>query len=271
MQKYTAEHYLNENHIKIFDTHAHICSEDFDEDRIEVVERIKKLNKGIIECCSEPADFEKVVKLAQANDCIYFAVGVHPHSASEYDATIEALIKEYAQYEMCVAIGEIGLDYHYDFSPRDVQRQVLRRQIKLANELDLPVILHSRESAEDMLAILYEEKPKKGVLHCFSEDTEYMKKILDIGLYIGFGGAVTHKSRVNIALSAKGVPLERLLLETDSPYMTPTPFRGKRCEPHFSIYAAKKIAELKNLEIDEVIRVSNDNAKRLFLKNEVIN
>ncbi len=271
MEKHIAEHYLNEEHTKIFDTHAHICSEDFDEDREEVVARIKKLNKGIIECCSEPDDFEKVIKLAEANECIYFAVGVHPHSASEYDDTVESLINKYACSEKCVAIGEIGLDYHYDFSPRDVQRNVLRQQIRLANELDLPVILHSRESAEDMLSILYEEKPKKGVLHCFSEDAEYMKKIIDIGLYIGFGGAVTHKSRVNIALSAKEVPLEKLLLETDSPYMTPTPFRGKRCEPHFSIYAAKKIAELKDLEIDEVIRVSNDNAKRLFLKNEVTN
>ena len=166
-------------------------------------------------------------------------------------------------HDKVVAVGEIGLDYFYDFSPRERQIEVFRYQIELANKLGLPVIIHDREAHEDTLNILKELRPK-GVVHCFSGSAEMAKETIRLGLYIGLGGAVTFKNARKPLEVAEYVPLDRLLLETDAPYMTPVPFRGKRCDSAHIAYTAEKIAEVKDMDVQELIDICNENAKKLF-------
>ena len=172
-------------------------------------------------------------------------------------------IRELAKDEKCVAIGEIGLDYHYEKESRENQLILLEKQIKLANELDLPIIFHDRESHEDTLNILKKYKPK-GVLHCFSGSIEMAKEIIKLGMYIGLGGAVTFKNAVKPCEVAKYVPSDRLLIETDAPYMTPVPFRGKRCDSLHIPYTAVKIAELRECTAQEILDLTDKNARTLF-------
>lgn len=256
----------------LFDTHTHLMSESYDEDREALIAEMF-LNggvTGIIECATENEDMQAVCELAERHEGIYFAAGVHPHSASEYDEETEERIRMLLKHKKAVAVGEIGLDYHYDFSPRPVQREVLGRQIAIANELSMPVILHNRESAEDMLHILKEARPNSGVIHSFSENADYMQEMLALGMYIGFGGVVTFKNRQEICEAARLVPLERLLIETDCPYLTPVPFRGKRNRSDYTLYTARKIAELHGCGEEEIIAAAEENAKRLFLAKKAI-
>ncbi len=254
----------------IFDTHAHLCDEAYDEDRNLLIREMlgydsgNPLIKGFVECSTSKKDLLKTKNLAHEFDEIYFAAGIHPHSALEYDNEAEKIIEELLEDEKCVAVGEIGLDYYYDFSPRDLQKKTFEKQLCLASEKQLPVIIHSRESSADLIDILSNKGKVKGVLHCFSENADYMKEILDIGLFIGFGGAVTFKKRENIQEAAKLCPIERLLIETDSPYMTPVPLRGKRNRPDNTLLTALKIAELKGVNVEEVIFCANKNAEQLF-------
>ena len=191
------------------------------------------------------------------------AVGVHAHEAEE--ATEEDLqkIAELYSNEKVVAVGEIGLDYHYDFSPRERQIEVFERQIQLAKELDLPIIVHDREAHEDTMKLLKKYKPK-GVVHCFSGSAESAKEIVKLGMYIGIGGAVTFKNAKKPVEVVEYLPLDRLLLETDAPYMTPVPFRGTRCDSAHIAYTAEKIAQIKGVDVQELIDICNANAKRLF-------
>ena len=252
--------------MKPFDTHTHIMSERFDEDREALLAELfgNELISGLIEIGTEPGDLEAVKHLAEQYEKVWFAPGVHPHSASEFTDETEAHIRSLLKHEKAVALGEIGLDFHYDFSPRDIQREVFIRQLRIAKSLNKPVIIHSREAAAEMFETLKNENVTKGVLHCFSENAAHAEDILSLGLYIAFGGAITHKTRDELREAVKVVPLEKLLIETDCPYMTPVPFRNKRNRPDYTMLTAEKIAELKNISVEEVIKTTTRNAEKLF-------
>lgn len=248
----------------IFDTHAHYDDSRFDEDRDELLSSLSENGVShIVNCGCDLKSSLTTLALAEKYDFIYAALGVHAHEAE--DATEEDLqkIAELYSNKRVVAVGEIGLDYHYDFSPRERQIEVFEMQIKLANELDLPIIVHDREAHEDTMKLLKKYKPK-GVVHCFSGSAESAKEIVKLGMYIGMGGAVTFKNAVKPVEVARMLPLDRILLETDAPYMTPVPFRGKRCDSAHIAYTAEKIAEIKGMDIQELIDICNENAKKLF-------
>lgn len=248
----------------IFDTHAHYDDEAFDEDR-EIL--LSSLNgRGVslvIDCGCDAASSKKAIELSEKYDFIYAAVGIHPHEAEEAGENDLDEIRRLLKHKKAVAIGEIGLDYHYDFSPRELQKEYFEKQIVLAKELDMPIIVHDREAHEDTLELLRKYKPK-GVLHCFSGSVESAKEIISLGMYIGLGGAVTFKNARKPLEVAEFVPLDRLLLETDAPYMTPVPFRGKRNDSSLIPYTAIKIAEVKGLDPQTVVNAANENGKRLF-------
>lgn len=248
----------------IFDSHAHYDSDAFDADRKELLSALPEQGVcGIINCGSDMASSLKSLELADEFDYIYAACGVHPHEAEGckrgYISVLEKLCKE----KKCVAVGEIGLDYHYDFSPRDIQQKVFEEQLILAKELDLPVIIHDREAHEDTLNLLKKYKPK-GVVHCFSGSVEMAKEIVKLGMYIGLGGAVTFKNARKPREVAEYVPSEMLLIETDCPYMTPVPFRGKRCDSSFIPYTAEVIAEVRGVTSQEILDLTKVNANKLF-------
>ncbi len=248
----------------IFDTHAHYDDSRFDEDRDELLTSLSDgCVSGIINCGCDLKSSLKTVALTEKHSFLYGAVGVHPHEAEETTEEDLEKIKELYKNEKIVAVGEIGLDYFYDFSPRERQIEFFRNQIITANELGLPVIIHDREAHEDTLNILKGLKPK-GVVHCFSGSAEMAKEILKLGLYIGIGGAVTFKNARKPIEVVENLPLDRLLLETDAPYMTPVPFRGKRCDSSHIAYTAEKIAEIKNIDVQQLINTCTENAKRLF-------
>lgn len=248
----------------IFDSHAHYDDEQFDIDRDELLGSFKEKGISGIVCCGvniETSEF--AVELSHKYDFVYSAVGFHPLDNDEYNDGDLERIKELAKDEKCVAIGEIGLDYHYEKDSRENQLVLLEKQIQLANELDLPVIFHDRESHEDTLNILKKYKPK-GVLHCFSGSVEMAKEIIKLGMYIGLGGAVTFKNAVKPCEVAKFIPSDRLLIETDAPYMTPVPFRGKRCDSLHIPYIAEKLAELREVSAQEILDLTEKNARTLF-------
>ncbi len=248
----------------IFDSHAHYDDEQFDTDRNELLVSFKEKGISGVVCCGvniETSEF--AVKLSHKYDFVYSAVGFHPLNNDEYSQEGLERIKELAQDKKCVAIGEIGLDYHYEKESRENQLVILEKQIQLAKELDLPIIFHDRESHEDTMNILKKYKPK-GVVHCFSGSVEMAKEVVKLGMYIGLGGAVTFKNAVKPCEVAKFVPAHRLLIETDAPYMTPVPFRGKRCTSLHIPYTAEKIAELRGVTAQEILDLTNKNAKNLF-------
>lgn len=248
----------------IFDTHAHYDDSRFDEDRTELLSSLLNGNvSGIINCGCDLKSSLETVTLTEKHPRLYGAVGVHPHEAEEITDEDLEKIKELYSNEKVVAVGEIGLDYFYDFSPREKQIELFRKQIITANELGLPVIIHDRDAHEDTMNILKELKPK-GVVHCFSGSAEMAKEILKLGLYIGIGGAVTFKNARKPVEVVEMLPLDRLLLETDAPYMTPVPFRGKRCDSSHIAYTAEKIAEIKGIDAQELIDRCTENAKALF-------
>lgn len=251
--------------LRIFDSHAHYDSERYDEDRDAVLSQMPQNGIcAVVNCASDVDSACKSIYLAEKYPFIYAAVGIHPHEAEAVADNYLSVLKELSKHEKVVAIGEIGLDYHYDFSPRDIQKGVLCEQIKLAKELNLPVILHDREAHGDMYEILENLRPQKGVMHCFSGSVELMKQSVKLGLYIGLGGAVTFKNaRVPLEV-AQAVPLDRLLLETDAPYMTPVPYRGERNNSKFIELVAEKIAEVRGITAEEVCAAAEENAKRLF-------
>ena len=251
----------------IFDTHAHYDDERFDEDREQTLLRVHQRGVSlIINCGCDEKSSEKCIKMSKKYDFLFAAVGVHPHEAQEASENWEENIIKMSQDEKVVAIGEIGLDYHYDFSPRELQKEVFEKQIVLAKELDMPIIVHDREAHADTLELLKKYRPK-GVVHCFSGSAEMAKEVIGLGMHIGLGGAVTFKNAKKPVEVAEYLPLDRLLLETDCPYMTPVPFRGKRNDSSLIPYTAMKIAEIKRLDAQQIIDIANENGKRLFFGN----
>ena len=250
----------------IFDTHAHYDDSRFDEDRDELISSLpEKGVSQIINCACDYKSCLTTLELSEKYDFVYSALGVHAHEAEELTDEDWEKILQLFKNKKAVAAGEIGLDYHYDFSPRDIQKEVFEKQLKLAQELDLPVIIHDREAHEDTMTLLKKYRPK-GVVHCFSGSAEMAKEIIKLGMFIGIGGAVTFKNAKKPVEVVSEIPLDRLLLETDAPYMTPVPFRGQRCDSSHIAYTAEKIAEIKGMDAQQIIDICNENAQELFIK-----
>lgn len=249
---------------KIFDSHAHYDSEAFDEDREQLISGLPEAGVcAVINCASDLKTARQSVELAKKFAFIRAAAGIHPHEAQAVTQGDYEQLRELLKLPEVVAVGEIGLDYHYDFCPRPKQIEVLRAQLEIARELDMPVIIHDREAHGDMYPLLREFKPK-GVVHCFSGSVELAKEVLSYGMYIGLGGAVTFKNAKTPVEVAAYVPDDRLLIETDAPYMTPVPYRGKRCDSAHIAITAQRIAEIRGVGADEVLDLTRKNANRLF-------
>lgn len=248
----------------IFDTHSHFDDEKFDEDREELLLSLHENGVcGVIDCGCDMVSSHEAIKLSEKFDFVFAAIGIHPHEAADAkESDLEELRALYSN-EKVVAVGEIGLDYHYDFSPREVQLEFFEKQIILANELSLPVIVHDREAHEDTMNLLKKHKPK-GVVHCFSGSAEMAKEVLKLGMYIGLGGAVTFKNARKPLEVAAIVPEDKLLLETDCPYMAPVPLRGTRCDSSMIAYTAEKLSEVRKTDPQKLIDKCCENAKVLF-------
>lgn len=249
----------------IFDTHAHILDDLFFKDRKALIKKINESElSGMIECGTDLNDSAMAVRLAHANPMIYAAAGIHPHNAAKAPADYLETLHSLLMHDKVVAVGEIGLDYHYDYSPKDIQKSVFEEQLQMSLVLHKPVVVHLREATEDMLNILTRYSTLRGVLHCFSGSVEIAKELLKMGLYISFSGNVTFKNAVHVREAVQAVPLDRLLAETDCPYMSPEPFRGKRNEPANVKYVLEKLAEIKNISFEEMCEINERNAKALF-------
>lgn len=251
----------------LFDTHTHFDDEKFDEDRYEMIN--KAHDSGVDLILNAAADIESSragVLLSKEFDFIYSSVGFHPSVAKDVTMDMFSEIETLAKNPKVVAIGEAGLDYYYDDSPRDIQKDIFRKQIELAKRLKLPIIVHDRDAHEDTINILKEANAKEcgGVLHCFSGSVEMAKTILTMGLYISVGGVVTFKNAKKLVEVVKYIPMDRLLLETDAPYLTPEPYRGKRNYSGYVGLVAEKVAELKGLSSEEVAERTFENGKRFF-------
>lgn len=249
------------------DTHTHLLDERFDENRRRIIDHFEEDGIAfIIECGTDAQDSQKAVELAR-HPKIYCAVGVHPHSALEYSRETEDILTELSRSRKVVAIGEIGLDFHYDFSPRDVQEKVFAAQLELAKKLDLPVVVHSREASDATYRIL-QGAGVRGELHCFSGSAEMAMRYVEQGFYIAFGGSLTFKNARKVAEAARAVPLARILIETDCPYLAPEPMRGRTNQPAYVRYVAEKLAEIKGLSAEEIAQTTKKNAMDLFSLTE---
>ncbi|MCR4747423.1 MAG: TatD family hydrolase [Clostridiales bacterium] len=253
--------------INIFDTHSHYDDEAFNENREELLGLLpQKGVTGILTCGINLVSSYNCLKLAKRYDFVYCALGIHPENIADERKGDLDLIKELLETEpKAVAVGEIGLDYHYDDgAPREVQTDLFERQIEIAKELDLPVIVHDRDAHEDTFRILKEMRPK-GVLHCYSGSKEQALQYTDMGFYIGIGGVVTFKNARKTVEVAEAIPIDRLLLETDCPYLAPVPHRGERNNSGYISFVAEKIGEIRGMDPQEVLSITADNA-RTFLK-----
>lgn len=251
---------------RFIDSHAHYDDQQFDCDRESLLGSLlgEKGVAAIINCSSTIDSIEKTIELTRLYPQIYGAVGIHPECAGELPNDWLLRVEQAAGKEKIAAIGEIGLDYYYeDMCPRDRQKEVFLSQLELAKKLQLPVILHDREAHGDMMDILRSHRPK-GVLHCFSGSKEMALEAVSLGLYIGLGGVVTFKNARHSTQVAAAIPLDRLLLETDCPYLAPVPFRGKRNDSSLIPYAAAKIAELRGIDLNTLFKACEENTRRLF-------
>ena len=252
----------------MIDSHVHLDDEAFEEDREEVIKSLSENGiELVINNSSDLPSSERSVKLSNKYENIYAAIGVHPHEASSYNDEVENRLIELSKNKKVVAIGEIGLDYYYDNSPRDVQKEVFKRQIELAAKLKKNIVIHSRDAAKDTFDILKEAHEKydfTALIHCFSQSVDMMKEYLKMGDYLALGGAVTFKNAKTPKEVAKAVDLDRLLLETDCPYMTPVPYRGKRNEPKFVKFSCQYIADLRQMDAGELEKITAINTKRFF-------
>ena len=249
----------------IFDSHAHYDADWFDADRDAVLTALPTQGVcGVVQCATDPESIQKSLALAARYPYIRVAVGIHPEFVSQATPVWLDAVRQAAEHPAVCAIGEIGLDYYWEENaPREVQVDWCRRQIELAMELDLPVILHDREAHEDTMNLIREYRPR-GVVHCFSGSAEMARQITDLGLYVGLGGAATFKNARKPIEVAQSIPLDRLLLETDAPYMAPVPLRGKRCDSSMIAHTAARIAEVRGMEVDALLDATRENANRLF-------
>lgn len=250
----------------IFDTHAHYDDEQFDEDRDVLLRGMEKEGVGtIVEIGASMESSREAVRLSEKYPFIYAAVGVHPDNVGELGEDTFRELEQMCRQNKVVAVGEIGLDYHWDTEPREIQKQWFIRQLELAQNMHLPVNIHSRDAAEDTLEIMRKYgKNLTGIIHCFSYSKEMAQEYVKMGFYIGIGGVVTFKNGKKLKEIVKEVPLERIVLETDCPYMAPEPNRGRRNDSRNIHYVAEKIAELKNITKEAVIKQTENNAKLIY-------
>ena len=251
--------------MELIDTHCHLNDPVFESDLPEVIQRAR--SAGVTELVNIGYDLDssrKGIELAALYSGLKTTVGIHPHDADTADEAALAELAKLAGAESVAAIGEIGLDYYYDNSPRELQRLAFRRQMELAKEMDLPVVIHSRSAAQETLEILQEFAPLRGIMHCFSGSFETAQICMDLGLYIAFGGAITFKNADRLRGVAARVPLERTVLETDCPYLSPEPWRGRRNEPAYLVSVLAKLAELKQVSEAEAARITTVNARNVF-------
>lgn len=251
----------------IFDTHTHLNVEQFKDDLVETMARSREL--GVTEMAVVGFDtptIEKSLELSQTYPEIYSIIGWHPTEAGSYSKAIEDKLQSQLTEPKVVALGEIGLDYYWMNDPKEVQAKVFRRQIAIAREHNLPISVHTRDAIEDTYKILKEENIQNvgGIMHSFSGDVEWMKRFLDLGMHISLSGVVTFKKAIEVHEVAQAVPLERLLIETDAPYLAPMPYRGKRNEPGYTRYVAEKVAELREMTLEDVAKITRQNAFELF-------
>ena len=254
----------------LVDSHCHLDFADFDADRAALLTRARETGvKTMVTISTRIKKFPQIVAIAESDPDIWCSVGTHPHNAQEEpDTQVDDLVT-LSHHPKCVAIGEAGLDYHYDKSPRDVADRVFRTHIAAARKTGLPLVIHARDADADMIAVLRDEMGKgafPAVLHCFSSGAELARVGVELGLMVSFSGILTFKNSEDIRTIARGVPLDRLLVETDAPYLAPPPYRGKRNEPAYVAETAKVLAEVKGVSADEMARVTTDNFFRVFTK-----
>lgn len=253
------------NETYLIDTHSHVDMLE----GISVEDAIKNAKengvKKIIVPCAYPKDVDKIFELVNKYDELYGLLGVHPSEAKDWDDELIDKIKKYSENPKIVGIGEIGLDYYWDKSFTDLQKEVFIKQIKLANELNLPICVHDREAHKDTFDILKEyNKTSKVVMHCFSGSVEFARECIKEGWYLALGGVVTFKNAVKMKEVAADIPLERLLLETDAPYLTPVPYRGKENQPAYVRFVAEEISKIRNVSFENIVQASSQNAENVF-------
>ena len=259
--------------MNFIDSHAHLSSEKFDEDRAQVIARAFEAGLvWILDVGDSIESSEQTLKHAGEHPNIVCGVGVHPHNAKDFQETEYGILEDLATKDRVVAIGEIGLDYHYDFSPKQKQKEVFISQLRLAKRLSLPVIIHNRESHDDILEILEQESDNglEGVFHCFSGDKDFAGKILDLGFYLSFSGTLTFRKAETLRDVAAFVPDNRVLTETDCPYLAPQAFRGKRNEPSYVREVTRFLAEIQQKPVEEMAAKIEENFSRLFLKDRTV-
>ena len=252
----------------LVDSHCHLDDPKFDEDRERVIERARAAGVGrmmAIGTGNGPPDLEVAIRQAERYPFIYATIGVHPHDASKATPETFARLRELARHPKVLAVGEIGLDYHYDFSPRDVQRAVFERQLELAAEAAKPIVIHTREAWPDTLAVLRASWRGSGIMHCFTGDVEQAHEALALGFHLSFGGVLTFPKAQAVREAARMAPDEKLLVETDCPYLAPAPHRGKRNEPAFIVETVRRLAEVRGRTPEEIVEITTANFERLCL------
>ncbi|HEY4554004.1 MAG TPA: TatD family hydrolase [Bacillaceae bacterium] len=251
----------------LFDTHVHLNDAQFEEDLEEVIRRAQSAGvKNMTVVGFDRKTIERALELVEEYDFLYASVGWHPVDAIDMKEEDLVWIEELAAHPKVVALGEMGLDYHWDKSPKDIQQEVFRKQIRLAKKLKMPIIIHNRDAAQDIVNILREEEASEvgGIMHCFSGSVEIAKECMEMNFYISLGGPVTFKNAKKPKEVAQEVPMDRLLIETDCPYLAPHPNRGKRNEPAYVRLVAEQIAELKGISLEELAEATTRNAKKVF-------
>ena len=249
----------------LFDTHAHLNDRAFAEDQDSLILSLQDAGTGLVmNAGCDVKSSREVIALAEKYPFLYAAVGSHPDSADEVNEEVLDIYRTLCKHEKVKAIGEIGLDYHYEDIPREIQQKTFRLQMELAREVNLPVIVHERDAHQDGLAIVKEFPEVTGVFHCFSGSAELARQLVDLGWYIGFTGVLTFKNARRAIEAACAIPIDRIVLETDCPYMAPEPFRGKRNHPGYLYRMAEKLAEIRGLSVEEIHTITTENGKRLY-------
>jgi TatD DNase family protein len=251
----------------LIDSHAHLEMPDFKKDLEQVIQRAKESGvEYIFTVGTEEKDWRKTLEIADSHPFVYAILGIHPHHAKEIEDQTYSTLTELCRNGKVKACGEMGLDFYRNLSPRDIQLKRFREQIGLAKELGLPIVVHDREAHQETLEILRSEQAAEcgGIIHCFSGDYEMAKACMDLGFYISVPGSITFKNAESFREIVKRIPLESLLVETDAPFITPEPFRGKRNEPSYVRYTAQKVAEVKKISFDKVAEVTSENALRVY-------
>jgi TatD DNase family protein len=258
--------------VTLVDSHCHLDDSRFDNDRELVIERAAEAGVEIILTVGTgegPPDLEAGLRVASTHKRIFATVGVHPHDARKADGDTWSRLRRLAAHPKVLAIGEIGLDYYYDNSPRELQRSAFEEQLRIAKETGKPVVIHTRDAWEETVSILHESWSGGGIMHCFSGGPSEAKQTLDMGFYLGFGGVITFPKADKVCEAAKFAPLDRLLVETDAPYLAPVPHRGERNEPVFILDTARRLAELKGIPIEELAGATTSNFRRLCLPDAI--